>query len=91
MTDLLNPPADYVAYIPARKAKPQPHVLSGAIRIPPELSPSGFEQVEKTCKNCGAVRVTVLAPGAEHRQWRWTADGPQVDDAPPCPQAGRVA
>jgi hypothetical protein len=59
--------------------------LGAEVMISCDISPSGFEQKEKTCKNCGAVRVTMLG-AADPRAWRRTADGPQIttDLAPPC-------
>jgi hypothetical protein len=78
-----------VAQLPARKGNPPVrHLLGDPIMIPPHLSPSGFEQKEKTCKNCGAVRILILDPkqASFRRAWRRTAGGPQIetDNPPPC-------
>jgi hypothetical protein len=62
-----------------------PHVFGAELKVPADVSPSGFEQKEKTCKNCGAVRVTVLG-SASPRAWRRTSEGPQITTTiePPC-------
>ena len=78
-----------VVQLPVSKAHPPVnHPLGPAVTVPPEISISGFEQREKTCKNCGAVRVTILdfARGNFWRAWRRTTDGPQIttDIPPPC-------
>jgi len=69
----------------ATKPHYPPHVFGAEVLIAACVSPSGFEQKEKTCRNCGAVRVTVLG-APDPRAWRRTADGPQIttDLAPPC-------
>lgn len=73
-----------IAHLPPPIARPpQRHVFGPDIRIPRELSPSGYEQIERTCANCGAVKITIMSGG---RAWRRSADGPQVATsiAPPC-------
>jgi hypothetical protein len=77
----MNLPPGYVAYLP-----PARHILDDAKRIAADVSPSGFEQVEKTCRNCGATRITMIKPEWPYRAWRRTPDGPQIqtDIAPPC-------
>lgn len=84
----MNLPDGYVAHLPPPKARaPVRHALGEAIAIPAEISVSGYEQREKTCANCGAVRVTIFSPDVnEMRAWRRSADGPQIttDIAPPC-------
>ena len=72
-------------------ATPQRHLLGCATMIPAEISVSGFEQAERSCRKCGAVCVTVLGPGFPWREWRCKPDGPQGVDAPPCPQLAEVA
>jgi hypothetical protein len=71
---------------PLRMGRPlSQHVLGAEVMIAAVVSPSGFEQKEKTCKNCGAVRVTMIG-SVWPRAWRRTPDGPQVLTmlAPPC-------
>lgn len=76
MTDTDQP----IAHLPH---PPQRHVFGPDIRIARELSPSGYEQIERTCANCGAVKITIMSGG---RAWRRSADGPQVATSiePPC-------
>jgi hypothetical protein len=79
-----------IAKLPPPKfgAPPIHHLLGDPITISPDLSPSGFEQTERTCKNCGAVRILILDPKNAFywRAWRRSADSPQVetDIPPPC-------
>ena len=84
MTGLSDP----VAHLPAKAHPPRAHILDVAVAVSPENSPSGYEQREKTCKNCGAVRVTILPAGT--RAWRRGADSPQIttDLPPPCDSEG---
>jgi len=87
-----------VAHLPAALAHRQPHVLGAAVTIPPEQSDTGFEQKEKVCRNCGAVRVTILgsALGGRvcrvRRAWRSEAGAPLIETAvePPCPQLSKA-
>jgi hypothetical protein len=79
-------PTGEVAQLPAPVSRPPlRHVFGPDIRVARDLSPSGFEQIERTCLNCGAIKITVLGIG-EPRAWRRSADGPQVTTgiAPPC-------
>lgn len=82
-------PGGYTLHSP--QAKPQPHLFGDTIIVPEDLSVSGYEQAERTCRNCGAVKVTVLGPGLSWRAWRACADGPQDIDPPTCPQAQGTA
>lgn len=61
------------------------HAFGPDIRIAREVSPSGFEQIERTCANCGAVKITIMGIG-EPRAWRRSSDGPQITTSiePPC-------
>lgn len=75
-----------IAHLPPPIARPpQRHALGPEMRVDAALSPSGFEQKEKTCANCGAVRVTIFG-GSCSRAWRRSADGTQVatNIEPPC-------
>jgi hypothetical protein len=85
MTDAM--PDGYVVHMPPPKigAPPVRHVFGPDIRIARDLSPSGFEQIERTCANCGAVKITIIGIG-EPRAWRRTAEGPQITTSiePPC-------
>lgn len=64
---------------------PQRHALGPEMRIARELSPSGFEQIERSCQNCGAVKITIMGQESP-RAWRRSSDGVQVatSTAPPC-------
>lgn len=79
-------PDGYVVHLPPPKAHRQPHIFGDAVTIPPETSDTGFEQKEKSCRNCGAVRVTILGEAAS-RAWRAGAGAPliEIDTALPCP------
>jgi hypothetical protein len=75
-----------IAQLPAPVSRPPlRHVFGPDIRVARDLSPSGFEQIERACLNCGAIKITVLGVG-EPRAWRRTSDGPQIVTgiAPPC-------
>lgn len=87
---MVDPMPDHegeVAHLPPPKAgrPPARHVFGPDIRIPREIAPSGFEQIERTCANCGAVKITIVG-ASEPRAWRRTAEGPQIVSglAPPC-------
>jgi hypothetical protein len=89
MTDLLaNVPDGYVVHLPPPLKAPRvPHVLGPPVTIMPELSISGHEQIERTCKNCGAVKITIIGEGDNHRRaWRKSATAVQIetDVEPPC-------
>lgn len=84
----MTEPLPAVVHLPPPKPGARPplrHVLGDAVTIAPEHPISGYEQKEKTCKNCGAVRVTVMG-GPALRAWRRTATGAQIetDIPPPC-------
>lgn len=84
---------DNVAHLPARAMPRQPHVFGDFKRVYADASPSGYEQTERTCKNCGAVRITILTKdGAPLRAWRGPDDAKQVitEVAPLCPQTARA-
>lgn len=70
---------------PQQGLPPPRHLFGDAVVIAREISISGYEQKEKTCRNCGAVRVTMIGVPAA-RAWRRSADGPQIETglAPPC-------
>jgi hypothetical protein len=86
-------PDGFVLHLPPSKPQPAPpHIFGEEVMIAPDASPTGREQKEKTCLRCGCVRVTVIAEdGADSwREWRLSADGPQVEwgTAPECKLAG---
>lgn len=64
-------PAGYVAHMPATSYAPR-HLLDWpAVVVPPCASISGYEQHERKCLTCGAVRVTVIpTKGDPWREWR---------------------
>ena len=75
-------PEGYVAHLPP----PKPRMHSAADfypprYIPPSLSASGYEQHERTCRHCGAVKITILDRGADayRRAWRKAEDAEQVE------------
>lgn len=81
-----------VSHLPVNYRKPVPrHVLGAAITIPAEVSVSGYEQAEKTCKACGTIRVTVLGPDGGSRAWRKGPHAPQVETEPPCLSTGGLS
>lgn len=86
MNDALH--AGYVAHLPPPKAAPPVrHLFGDAVTVPADIAPSGYEQKEKTCANCGAVRVTIFGPNAlAMRAWRRSPEGPQIttEIPPPC-------
>jgi hypothetical protein len=89
MTDILAAlPPGYVVHLPPPANAPRvPHVLGPAVTIMPELSISGHEQVERTCTTCGAVKITIIGEGDNHRRaWRKSADAEQLETyvEPPC-------
>lgn len=84
MTDPL--PDNDVAHLPPPISRPPlRHVFGPDIRIARDLSPSGFEQIERTCANCGAVKITIMGIG-EPRAWRRSFGSPQIATSlpPPC-------
>ncbi len=74
---------------PPKIIPPAKHPLGPQMFVAACVSPSGFEQIEKACKNCGAVRITVFAP-VVYRAWRRTSEGPQIATTiePPCGSDG---
>lgn len=83
-----------VAQLPPPKLRRSPHVFADAISIAPELSISGHEQKERTCQNCGAVKITIIGDGDNHRRaWRIGATAPQVETyvEPACDAGLKVA
>ncbi len=62
-------PDGYVVHMPRTAA--QPHLLGEAVTVSAHQSISGYEQHEKTCAICGAVRVLVIPTnGDAWREWR---------------------
>ena len=64
-------PEGYVMHLPNRNPQPR-HLFGAALVVPPQRSISGYEQHEKTCAICHAVRVTVIPDNGETpwREWR---------------------
>ena len=56
-------PPGYVVHMP--RNAPRPHMLGDAVIVPRTESISGYEQHEKTCTLCSAVRVTVIPDKGE--------------------------
>jgi hypothetical protein len=87
-----NPSPDgYVVHLPPSHR--QRHVLGETVTIPPAASDTGYEQKEKACRNCGAVRVTVLSSAGGRRGWRRAVGAPLIETSiePPCPQPSQSA
>lgn len=73
-------PEGYVVHLPALK-----HGFADPVWVPAAKSRSHRPQTERTCKVCGAVKVTLH--GDDHgRAWRVSDEAPQVETftAPPC-------
>lgn len=75
--------------MPRSCSKPPEHVFDEPRRIPPEETLSGFEQIEKTCKTCGAVRITVIG-GPYPQSWRLRDESVQRPFEPFCKVIGVV-
>ena len=71
-----------IAHLPR---PPLRHVFGAEMRLAPEVSPSGCEQVERTCANCGVVKITIIDAADNHRR-AWRRGGEQVETyvAPMC-------
>jgi cytochrome c5 len=78
-------PEGYVLHMPALK-----HTFESPVWVPAARSASGYPQTERTCKVCGAVKVTLHPKGGGGRAWRRSADAVQVEtfDAPACVPVG---
>lgn len=77
-----TPDAD-VEHLPEPKPRPpQRHVLDAAKVILADPASSSHEQHEKTCRNCGVVRVTMIG-GIFPRVWR-LLDGSLLLAEPAC-------
>lgn len=75
-------PEGYVAHFPQSRP-PLRHPLGPAVLVRKDKSISGFEQHEKTCSHCGAVRVTIIG-GTYARAWRKPGDAVQRPFEPVC-------
>lgn len=87
-----TPDLEVVQLPPPKAARPPArHVFGPDVRIARDVSPSGFEQIERACANCGAVKITIMGIGGEPRAWRREATGPQVTTGiePPCDRDAR--
>lgn len=64
----------------------QQHVFGGEFtRVPANPSLHRHAQTERTCKICGAVKITVHPPeGGGYRLWRRSALSGQVETEPSC-------
>lgn len=83
-------PEGYVLHMPPLK-----HNFYGVVpvSVPAHASKSGHPQTERTCKTCGAVKVTLHIGDDGGRAWRASADGAQVETfvAPSCVPVGTKA
>lgn len=79
-TEMTQPPSPDAAIIQPRHVFP-----SDGNFVPADQSPSGRPQTDRTCKICGAVKVTLHGSDLG-RAWRVSADAVQVEtfDAPAC-------
>lgn len=78
-------PSPVVHHLPQLK-----HNFEDSVWVPASKSKSGRPQTERTCKLCGAVKVTLH--GDNHgRAWRVSNDAPQVETftAPVCMPKGQ--
>jgi len=69
------------------------HTFDSHVYVPAKISVSGRDQTERTCKVCGAVKVTLHGTGETAgiaRAWRANADAEQVETfaAPVCVPIG---
>lgn len=64
------------------------HVFGAPVSVPPSLELDRYQQTERTCTVCGAVKVTVHAPdGSAWREWRQSGSAAQMECADlPCIQ-----
>lgn len=81
----------HIGNFPTAPQQPAPrHVFCDPVSIPPSLELDRYQQTERTCSVCGAVKVTVHAPdGRAWREWRTSSSAAQVrlrDDLPCSPQ-----
>lgn len=71
---------------------PPRHVFSDPVSVPPSIELDRHQQTERTCAVCGAVKVTVHAPGGRAwREWRASSSAAQLqlrDDLPCVPKIG---
>jgi hypothetical protein len=64
---------------------PQRHVFDLPVSIAANPLLGRHAQTERTCKICGAVKVTVHPPeGGGYRMWRRSELAGQVEDEPLC-------
>lgn len=71
MSDAIPDSTDVHKLPPPKNAPRVPHQFGGEVRVAPQDSISGFEQIERTCSACDAVKVTIIDPGGNHhRAWR---------------------
>jgi hypothetical protein len=78
-------PSGYIAHLP-----PPKHVLGEEKRIPSTESLSGREEIHKTCRNCGSIRITVIGQGDYSgiaRRWMLKDDLRRFSGEPVCQAA----
>jgi hypothetical protein len=74
-------PDGYVVHMP--QAKPAPHPFGDPVSVPANPALGRHQQTERTCKVCGAVKVTVHAGKKGWREWRLSESGAQMEMADP--------
>lgn len=80
MTDDTIETAKFGSALPARR-----HVFDDPVSVAADAVLERHPQTERTCKLCGAVKVTVQPPeGGGFRLWRRPKGWLQEPDEPPC-------
>jgi hypothetical protein len=80
-------PKDYVLHLP--QTRPHPHAFGDPVNVLPNPALDRHQQTERTCKVCGAVKVTVHAGTKHWREWRLTESGAQMEmEDPVCRPIG---
>jgi hypothetical protein len=66
---------------------PTRHICGDPVSVPANPMLDRYPQTERTCKNCGAVKITVHPPeGGGYRLWRRDGSWLQVTEEPACEQ-----
>lgn len=75
-----------IAHLPPPVVRRSPHIFAAPVSVPANQLLARHQQSERVCSVCGAVKVTVHAPGSRSwREWRLSATGLQCKRGePPC-------
>jgi hypothetical protein len=74
-------PDGYVVHLP--QLRPPPHQFGACVSVDANPALDRQQQTERTCKVCGAVKVTVHAGNKHWREWRLSDSGAQREMADP--------